>query len=99
MSGIYPVTTTRDHARHDDGSETWIEDVSTPGLIRSRVVTARAWTEKRTDCYCCSCREDLTDAACRNHGWAARRPCLTHGLPGQPWDGSSDMPAPVGVAS
>jgi hypothetical protein len=40
----------------------------------------------RQTCFCCSCGErEGTDIACRNHGWAASRPCETHGMPGTPW--------------
>ncbi len=73
----------------ETGSLTWIEYQSWPGYKNSRTVTAGRWEEcERTDCYCCSCEGDRpgSDAACRNHGWAAQRPCEKHNLPGQPWD-------------
>lgn len=40
----------------------------------------------RRNCFCCSCRDqEGSDPACRNHGWAARRPCERHNMPGQAW--------------
>lgn len=40
----------------------------------------------RQNCFCCSCGDrEGTDVACRNHGWAAKRPCEMHEMPGTPW--------------
>ena len=71
----------------ETGLQTWTEYQEWPGYKNSRTVTATRWEEcERTDCYCCSCGErEGSDAACRNHGFAATRPCEKHNLPGQPW--------------
>lgn len=86
--GIYetyskgPVTTDS-----ETGLQTWTEYQEWPGYKKSRTVTATLWEEcERTDCYCCSCGDrEGSDVACRNHGWAATRPCETHNMPGQTW--------------
>ena len=57
-----------------------------PGLTILRVYEPAAVFEHRTNCYCCSCDDNCTDPACRNHGFAATRPCEAHGMPGQTWD-------------
>lgn len=78
---------------HQTGVSTWTEYQEWPGYKNSRTVTATRWEEcERTNCYCCSCCDDRqgSDAACRNHGWAAQRPCEKHKLPGQPWDDTGD---------
>jgi len=97
--GLYPGGATREHERHANGTETWIEDIVTPGLTRSRIVTAGVWIEHRTDCFCCSCDDELStmDVFCRNHGFAGSRPCEVHGMPGQP-DDDGAMPASVQAA-
>jgi len=52
--------------------------------------------EVRTDCFCCSCESEGSDPACRNHGWAAKRPCEVHGTEGVPWDDEPEhMPESV----
>jgi len=76
-----------------------------PGLVTTSFFKRYGAVEDRTDCFCCSCMEDdyghlYTDAACRNHGFAARRPCDIHNLPGQSWDdtfpeGEGEMPTTV----
>lgn len=87
--GIYenyskgPVTTDP-----ETGLQTWTEYQEWPGYKNSRTVTATPWVlAERTDCYCCSCDDERpgSDPACRNHGFAAQRPCESHNLPGQPW--------------
>lgn len=87
--GIYPSyrksVPTFDHKA---GTQTWTEYKDTPGVIEERTVTATTWkVTERTDCFCCSCDDERpgSDPACRNHGWAAQRPCETHQLPGQTW--------------
>lgn len=94
--GIYE-TYTKDPAVTDEatGLQTWTEHQHWPGYIRSRTVTATPWVEtSRDDCFCCSCGErEGSDPACRNHGWAAQRPCETHNLPGQPWDNDPETGA------
>lgn len=106
--GIYPETKITERVRNDDGTETWLETYNNfDGAIRTRRVTAEAYTETRTDCFCCSCGESeygslIGDAACRNHGFAAKRPCDIHNLPGSEWDPEfgveGKMPEPVTVA-
>ena len=65
--------------------------VSEPGLEYTIVVKGADWVEKRTDCFCCSCSEDewghiSPDVACRNHGFAGKRPCRAHNMPGSEYD-------------
>lgn len=86
MSGIYPHMK-RENVTRYDGKEQWTEVEETPGLIRRRNVLASEWVEERTDCFCCSCGDrEGSDPACRNHGFAAERPCETHNMPGSVWD-------------
>lgn len=60
--------------------------VSEPGLEYTATLKPEDWTETRTDCFCCSCGDrEGSDVACRNHGFAAKRPCEAHGTPGSPW--------------
>jgi hypothetical protein len=70
-----------------------------PGISHVKVYQLVAEIENRTDCFCCTCGDrEGSDPACRNHGWAAQRPCDIHGFPGQPWDDDeSEMPEPVTV--
>lgn len=86
--GIYPEYRKANVQHVGAGALTWTEYRETPGLVEERECTATGWTVKeRTDCYCCSCGDHPgSDAACRNHGFAAQRPCDEHNLPGQPWD-------------
>lgn len=98
--GIYPVRTksseramsAADAMEYTALVTVWTETVSEPGIKRTRKVFAADWVEERTDCYCCTCDANdqisgsLSDAACRNHGFAGRRPCDIHNLPGEPWD-------------
>lgn len=64
---------------------------STPGISRTIIYKAIAIFEERTNCFCCSCGErEGSDPACRNHGWAALRPCEKHQMPGQPWGYDDD---------
>ncbi|MGC0143179.1 hypothetical protein [Pseudactinotalea sp. Z1732] len=87
--GIYPRTKIVDRQRNIAGGEFWTEEEHTPGLIRRRLVVAQPWVEERTDCFCCSCDNTEygtrvgSDPHCRNHGFAAERPCETHNMPGQ----------------
>lgn len=65
----------------------YLEQISEPGLVRRRELVAGPWTQTRTDCYCCSCDDDVdgfttTDPCCRNHGWWGVRPCERHAMPG-----------------
>jgi len=100
MTGIYPHVT-REHVRYEaNGGQSWMEVEETPGLTRRRRVVADPWTEERSNCFCCSCDDDNpgNDAACRNHGFAAMRPCEVHGMPGSEWDeefGGGGMPESV----
>ncbi len=96
--GIYPEYR-KDKVQYTAGGLTWTEYRETPGLVEERTVTATSWSVKeRTDCFCCSCDDERpgSDPACRNHGWAAQRPCQTHNLPGQTW-GDEAGPALDGV--
>jgi hypothetical protein len=70
--------------KHPDGSESWKEyDTRESGVKRLRTVYASAWAEiERTNCFCCTCPANNTDPHCRNHGFAGRRPCEEHNLPG-----------------
>lgn len=100
---IYPEYRKANFKVADGGVQVWTEYRETPGLVEERTVTATGWTVKeRTDCFCCSCDEDRpgSDPACRNHGWAAERPCETHSMPGSPWDenaGDLDGKMPASV--
>jgi len=60
--------------------------VSEPGLEYTAKLKPDDWTETRTNCFCCSCGDFTSDPACRNHGFAAKRPCETHNMPGSVWD-------------
>lgn len=96
--GIYPTTDVTDRVRNADGTETWTEVRREPGVVHTRTVVAQPWELKeRSDCFCCSCDPDggSQDPACRNHGFAAQRPCEVHDMPGQPWDGTDHMPESV----
>lgn len=96
MGGIYPTRTTHDNYSMPGGGEAWIEDEHTPGLIRRRQVFATEWVEIRTDCFCCSCPDDVRiDVACRNHGYYAKRPCEKHGMDGYAWEDTDEMPESV----
>ena len=83
--GIYAEEgKTKEIAVGTDGTVTWVETSSTPGVTRSRRIIALPWQEERTDCFCCSCGwVGGSDMFCRNHGFAGERPCEVHGLPGQ----------------
>ncbi len=97
MVSIYADRSTRDHKKHPDGTETWVEDERWPGHTRSRVVVATVWVETaRDNCFCCSCScsFDNVDPYCRNHGWYVTRPCEKHNMPGQPGE-DGDMPESV----
>lgn len=54
-------------------------------------VVVQTWVQiceirDRRTCFCCSCGDrEGSDVACRNHGFAAKRPCEKHETPGQPW--------------
>jgi len=105
--GIYANYTKSDITTDPEtGLQTWTEYQEWPGYKNSRTVTATKWElAERTDCYCCSCGvREGSDAACRNHGFAAERPCETHNMPGKPWGAELEgtplegtMPASVQV--
>jgi hypothetical protein len=96
MGGIYPNVTVKDERRWPDGTRTWTEVTTTPGVTEERYVVASAPVVKRTDCFCCTCGDrEGSDFACRNHGYYAQRPCERHGMPGQPWEGTDEMPESV----
>lgn len=91
--GIYPDVRKGLLISWADGHQTWRETRTQPGLVEQRDITATPWVVKeRTDCYCCSCADSQGgDAACRNHGWAAKRPCETHNMPGETWENDSNV--------
>lgn len=78
--GIYLET------RYEGQDDTLLVRTGTPGLETVSVYQLVATIENRTNCYCCSCPDEgPTDMACRNHGFAASRPCEYHNMPGQTW--------------
>lgn len=85
------------------GREVTVE-VSEPGLTWTATLKPEDWTEERDDCFCCSCGDrEGSDHACRNHGYAGKRPCELHGMPGSTWEAedgsdSGEMPASVQAA-
>jgi len=84
-----PTTKRSAEVEHPDGSHYWTETVDDLEVIRTRTVIGEPWQEQRYNCFCCSCEESetwtYTDAACRLHGFAGKRPCDIHDLPGQVW--------------
>ena len=66
-----------------------VHTIKTPGLLVTETYELLFSVEDRTDCFCCSCHDGpggfgtSNDPYCRNHGWAASRPCELHGMPGQ----------------
>lgn len=86
--GIYPSLNT---SRYGDVLQ---ETVSEPGLKRTYVYQLLCVIEERTTCFCCSCVDQSSDPSCRNHGWAARRPCEYHQMAGDP-DSEGTMPVSV----
>ena len=69
-----------------DGHESFIRVVKYPGIETRTTFVEVAIEEIRTNCFCCSCGDrEGSDPACRNHGFAAERPCELHGMPGSPW--------------
>jgi hypothetical protein len=93
--GIYPDTY---YEKQPDGS--LFVRVHTPGLDMITVYPPPvAMIENRETCFCCSCGDrEGSDVACRNHGFAAVRPCEEHGMPGSPWDIEDDEPATMPVS-
>lgn len=92
--GLYeqPITKSKVTA-NEDGTYTWTETQDDLSSIRTRTVTASAWSEERYACYCCTCDAHdidgasgggMSDGYCRNHGaGVGERPCDIHNLPGQ----------------
>lgn len=87
--GIYPSESV------ETKDDTLILRRSLPGVEYVTVYEAIVKIENRTDCFCCSCTDERTDAACRNHGFYGKRPCEEHGMPGYVWQDSDTMPATV----
>lgn len=85
--GIYP-TDTFDKIPGSDWlvrTENWFD-----GTIKTTYYEPVLMIDVRTDCFCCSCGDrEGSDPACRNHGWAAKRPCEVHEMPGTVWDDAS----------
>lgn len=88
-----PTATRTEFRRFSDGTETYVEVEKRidmiEAIVRTRVYRGVPELEV-TNCFCCSCDDTgdgfiQSDAACRNHGFAAARPCELHGMPGQPW--------------
>lgn len=68
------------------------------GLVTTTYYQPILVIEERTNCFCCTCSgQEGDDPACRNHGWAATRPCDIHGMPGSPWEDTDDMPEAVSI--
>lgn len=86
-----PTKRKTDVKRFTDGTETYVEVVEDVDRITRTRVYRGVPDVERTNCFCCSCNHYgdgliTTDAACRNHGFAAHRPCEEHGMPGEPWE-------------
>lgn len=79
--GIYP---TSDYKPGHNGS--LVRTYSEPGIEIVTVYMPVLQIENRTECFCCSCPDYSHDPACRNHGFAAKRPCELHDMPGSTWD-------------
>lgn len=84
------TTEKTERRRFPDGTETYVEVTKTVETTTRTRVYKGAPDVERTNCYCCSCDDTgdgfiQNDAACRNHGFAAKRPCELHNMPGQPW--------------
>lgn len=79
--GIYPDETYKRGA-----DNTLIHTHDEPGLQIIRYYKEILVIENRTECFCCSCPDYSHDPACRNHGFAAKRPCELHDMPGSTWD-------------
>lgn len=94
--GVYENYTYGPVTKNDDGTETLQEFQHWPGHTNVRTITRTAWTlHERTDCYCCSCgHREGSDPYCRNHGFAAERPCEVHKMAGVP-DEDGKMPVSV----
>lgn len=63
-----------------------IVTTETPGLKVIETFKLESREEDLTECFCCSCGDYGSDPACRNHGFAATRPCEEHNMPGSVWD-------------
>lgn len=74
-----------------------IERNVTIEAVYERCVVQTEWVEvQRITCFCCSCGErEGSDPACRNHGFAAVRPCEEHGTPGSVWDADTGDGEPL----
>lgn len=90
--GLYPE---RDIVRTSTPEGTFLTVTRTePGLVTTERFVLASTMVERDNCFCCSCDENdlgglIADPACRNHGFAATRPCEVHGMPGSVWD---DLP-------
>jgi len=96
--GVYPNERRITEPKWDAEREVYVwteEREPFDGATYRREVTATAWVEhERTDCYCCSCDYSdygsVSDAYCRNHGFAGKRACEVHKMRGdgkdtEPW--------------
>lgn len=91
--GIYPT---------DEFKSKWGSDLITrtenwfDGKVKTTYYMPILVIEERTNCFCCSCGDrEGSDPACRNHGFAATRPCEEHDMPGSVWDDDGTMPESV----
>lgn len=81
--GVYPQRHIESIETTSNGAQSWVEIEKEPGIVRRRHVYATSWQTFRVDCYCCSCPDwGGPDPYCRNHGFAAERPCEVHNMPG-----------------
>lgn len=87
--GIYS-TTRYEHALNGDVL-TEVYDAGY-GMKVTRVWQLIVEIEDRETCYCCSCGENPGhDAYCRNHGFAGKRRCEDHDMPGDEFEVKGDM--------
>lgn len=84
--GIYPERDVKVVPAREGKKEKVVITTTEPGLETIKRYTLTSTITNRTDCFCCSCGDWGADAACRNHGFAAQRPCEEHGMPGSTWD-------------
>ena len=82
--GIYPNVTQK-----FDG-DLFIHTVSVPGLVKTTTYTKVSETEERTDCFCCTCDGLYQDVYCRNHGFAGKRICDIHNMPGDEFESDGE---------
>lgn len=92
--GVYPTENWTRNRETGTATRTY-NDFS--GQIVTEIYQLLVVFTDRHTCYCCSCSEFGSDPYCRNHGWAAERPCEDHGMPGV-LDDDGHMPVSVQAA-